>query len=134
MRKGGALQHGGSFGRTCRPTGVAAWVVAGLAPSSCSFWLPCGLRVLTQRVHPANPSIMQSCDIPRLCINAWVRTAKDTRNDIKVFVLLWRVVDRRAASHWQHHGGLLQPTIVQAGRLCHPFGHARKAQCVVVSA
>jgi hypothetical protein len=57
---------------------------------------------------------------------------KNTRNDIKVFVSLWRVVDRRATSHWQHRDGRRQPTIVQAARLCHPLGHARKAKYVVV--
>ena len=29
----------------------------------------------TQRVHPANPSTIQSCDSPKLGIRAWVRTA-----------------------------------------------------------
>ena len=33
--------------------------------------------VVTQSVHPANPSTIQSCDSPKLGIRAWVRTAKN---------------------------------------------------------
>ena len=32
--------------------------------------------MLTQSVHPANPSTIQSCGSPKLGIRAWVRTAK----------------------------------------------------------